>query len=93
MEDPKKQRAKSRLISSIRGRMQEVEPLGGEVTRLISALNNAVGGIPSGEDARLVGDCQRALERVNAARSQLSSALSGAMALDTTTLVWVDDYY
>lgn len=91
VEDPEKVRARARLISVIQQNINAIKPLQGEIDRLISACDAAVGGAPSGVDRRLIGDCQQAKGGVAAALQQLYAALDSASALDVRSRIWVDD--
>lgn len=88
--DESKKQARDALIQAIEQVSAGCVPLENEVHGMISALDAAVGGAPSGMDQQMIGDCQRAIQSVSDARKQLSDALELAWSMNIRT--WVDEY-
>lgn len=80
--DPQKQDAKSRTLSRISVEEQSVFQLLSKVRELISRLDYAVGGAPSGIDRMLTEHCRRALSELGGAQECLRSAAGEVSSLD-----------
>lgn len=83
VEDPKKQAAKGRALNQTQMAEQGISQLLSEVRSLISHLDYALGGAPSGLDRMLIGQCQSAESDLLSAQGQLSAAAGAISSLDT----------
>lgn len=91
IEDPQKQAAKGHALSQTQMAEQGVSQLLNEVRRLISQLDYALGGAPSGLDRMLIDQCRSAENDLFAAQGHLSGAAGTIISLDTRKRVLVPD--
>lgn len=87
--DRQKERERIYLRNDIQSISTNVSNVSNEVHRLIAALNQAVGGSPTGADARLIGICQSALQEISSSLQRLNTAYQCANELDV--MEWIDD--
>lgn len=87
--DRQKERERLYLRNDIQSITTNVTNVSNEVHRLIAALDQAIGGSPSGADARLIGICQSALQEISSSLQRLNTAYQCANELDV--MEWIDD--
>lgn len=80
--DPKKESAKSYALGRAGMAQREASQLMNAVQGLISQLDCAVSGAPSGMDRALIGWCQQALSELSAAQTDLRYAEKEISALE-----------
>ena len=89
--DRQKEAAQNSALSRIESARRDVESLLRDVQRLISQLDYAVGGAPSGIDRTLIGQCRRAESELSSALRQLNTAAGRVGALDPIDAKWVPE--
>jgi len=77
------------LRADIQSITTNVTNISNETQCLIAAINQAIGGSPSGTDARLIGICQSALQEISSSLQRLNTAYQCVNELDV--MEWVDD--
>lgn len=87
--DRQKERERIYLRNDIQSITTNVTNVSNEVHRLIAALDQAIGGSPSGADTRLIGICQSALQEISSSLQRLNTAYQYANELDV--MEWIDD--
>ena len=78
-----KERQKTYLRSNIQSCITNVTAESNKIHDTISALQNAVGGAPSGADGRLIGLCQQALQQISVALQNLNQSQQYVNEIDT----------
>lgn len=87
--DRRKEQERIYLRNDIQSITTNVTHISNEVHGLISALSQAMGGSPSGADARLIGICQSALQEISGSLQQINTAYECTNGLDVKE--WIDD--
>lgn len=78
-----KERQKVYLRSNVQSCITNVTSESNKIHETISALHNAVGGSPSGEDSKLIGYFQQALQQISVALQNLNRSLQFINDIDT----------
>lgn len=89
--DNQKETERIYLRNDIQSIITSVSRVSNEIHELISAVNQAIGGSPSGVDAQMIGLCQVSLQEVSNSLQKLNTAYQCAGGLDV--MEWVDDDY
>ena len=84
-----KESVKSYLRSDIISNTTNLTHESNEIHNTISALCRAIGATPSGNDARLIGNCQMALQELSMVIQNLDVCREFVEQLDTKE--WIDD--
>lgn len=79
-----KERAKIYLRSNIQSCVTNVTSESNKLHETISAIQNAVGGSPSGADGKLIGSCQQALQQISSALQNLNQSIQFVNQIDTS---------
>lgn len=87
--DRRKEQERIYLRNDIQSITTNVANISNEVHGLIAALDQAIGGSPSGADARLIGVCQSALQEISVSLQRLDAAYGCTDQLDV--MEWEDD--
>lgn len=78
-----KERQKIYLQSNVQSCITNVIDESNKIHETISALHNAVGGSPSGEDSKLIGYCQQVLQQISIVVQNLNQSLQYINDIDT----------
>jgi len=84
-----KERIRIYLRNDIESNITNLINESNEIHASISAINRAVGGTPSGNDAKLIGSCQLALQNISIALQNLNVCRERIEQLNTKE--WVSD--
>ena len=87
--DRQKEQERIYLRNDIQSITTNVTNISNEVHSLIAALNQAIGGSPSGADARLIGICQSSLQEISGSLQRLNTAYEYTNQLDV--MEWIGD--
>lgn len=87
-----KERSKIYLRSDIESAITNVTNESNEVHDTIAALNNAVGGSPSGMDSNLIGSCQKTLQDLSSALQSLNRCRELVDSIDTSEEIADEQY-
>lgn len=79
-----KERDKIYLRTDIQSCITNVTSESNKLQDTISALQNAVGGSPSGIDGKLIGSCQQALQQISVGRHNLYQSIQFVNRIDTS---------
>lgn len=84
-----KERTKSYLKSDIESNITNITYLRNHIRVLISAVDRATAGTPSGKERDIIDDCQNALSELDTALKNLYACRHCIEKLDTRE--WIDD--
>lgn len=87
--DNDKDRSKTYLKNDLRSNFTGLADAGNRINGVIAAISRATAGMPSGMDQQMIGDCQRASQKIS---EGLRNIEIGSASIDRiNTRVWVDD--
>ena len=89
--DNEKERNKIWLRSSIQSCITNVTSESNKLQEIISALQNAVGGSPSGIDVELIGACQQTLQQISVGLQNLNQGIQFVDQIKTSEEVPDDE--
>ena len=84
-----KVRVKAYLRSDIESNITNLTHASNKIHETIAALDRAIGKTPSGSDAQLISDCQKALQELSNARINLNNCREYVNQLNTEE--WIED--
>lgn len=79
-----KERDKIYLRTGIQSCITNVTSESNKIQETVSALQNAVGGSPSGIDGKLIGACQQALQQISVGLQNLNQSIQFVNQIDTS---------
>lgn len=88
----KKESARIYLLNDIKSIITNVTHEKNEINTTIAALNNAIGGAPSGIDSSLIGDCKYTQDQLESALQILNRSSEQARSLDTSEEIPDEQY-
>lgn len=87
-----KARAKSYINNNIRSHITNLTHASNEIQKTLAALDRTIGRSPSGDDVRLIGDCQKALQELSVALEGLNNCQEHVRQLNTEEQVEGEQY-
>ena len=87
--DEEKARTQSNIVSNIAISISNVSTRSDEINDSMVHIQQLLGDVPSGSDARFISAYRRALSHLSQASVHLRKAIVRANALDTVR--WIDD--
>jgi len=84
-----KEVTKTYLRYDIKSSITNLTQKSNDIHYMIVAIDRAIGGTPSGNDTRLIGNCHQALQELSSAMQTLNNCLESVNQLETRE--WVDD--